>query len=375
MDASLQNITLEGGPWTPYDKAQRLEDVHRSSIVVEIIDLATRARISKELRYKSKFIGRGLIKPVTVRDQFGRPTNLVVGDRLEPTPELRDVSAFETLAPPFRVRFWRCFDEDRVIHDSPLFFVPGLRIDTQGPDSLHGWALGPVCSYIPLALWFLIGSSIYTPAIDHLSTEDCAKIALLRIKQKLWAHYKVKRGDPRWRTKGSEIWNLTLSMLGKKKNPTISVKAAEARGLLEFVVELLKKDVPNLNIGERMRGALLLACGESAMKVDTALRNAGTLTYSREQRQQLLNDYTHHVTLYQRAGGILKPKHHMMFHCILDSSWKGAPSLWATFRDESLNGVIAGIARSCHRNRFGEVVRFKFAALQAMAGPDAMHMH
>jgi hypothetical protein len=283
---------------------------------VEIRDLETRTKLTKELRYKSKFIGRGLIRPVTVRDQFGRETNLIVGDRLEPTLALRDVSKFESLQPPFRVRFWRCFEEDRVIHDSPLFLVPGLNIQTQGPDSLHGWALGPVSSYIPLVLWFLIGSSLYTPAIDYLSTEDCAKIALMRIKNKLWAHYKVKRGDPRWRAKGSEIWNLTLAMIGKVKKPTLSIKAAEARGLLEFVVVLLREDTPKLPPGEKMRGALLLACGESALKVDVALRNSGDIRNTPEQRQQLLNDYSHHVTLYHRAGGILKPKHHMMFHCI-----------------------------------------------------------
>jgi hypothetical protein len=164
-------------------------------------------------------------------------------------------------------------------------------------------------------------------------------------------------------------------MLGKKSAPLISIKAAEAKGLLEFVVKLLGEDVPKLAPAEKMRGELLLACGQSAWRVELALRNSGAISLTRDQRQQLLNDYTHHVTLYHRAGGLLKPKHHALFHMILDSSWKGAPSLYATFRDESLNGVIARIARSCHRNRFGEVIHFKFSALQAMAAPSAMHMH
>jgi hypothetical protein len=154
------------------------------------------------------------------------------------------------------------------------------------------------------------------------------------------------------------------------------VKAAEARGLLDFVVELLKADVPNLGgHGEKQKGELLLACGMSALKVDVALRSCEMVAMPLDTQQQLLNDYAHHVNLYYRAGGILRPKHHMMFHLILDSSKKGRPSLWATFRDESLNGVIAGIARSCHRNRFGEVIHFKFSALQAIARPEAMQMH
>ena len=107
------------------------------------------------------------------------------------------------------------FDEDRVLHDSPLFLIPGLGIDTHGADMLHQWCLGPVLSFIPLALWFLIKSSLYSPAIDFLSTEDCANIALMRIKHKLWAHYRLKRTDPRFRKKWSQNWNLTLNMLGK----------------------------------------------------------------------------------------------------------------------------------------------------------------
>ena len=164
-------------------------------------------------------------------------------------------------------------------------------------------------------------------------------------------------------------------MLGKRKDPKISIKATEAKGLLEFVINLLEEDVPKLAPAEAMQGALLLACGKSAFRVELALRNSGAMVLSRVQRQELLNDYTHHVSLYHRAGGKLKPKHHMMFHMILDSSWKGAPSLYATFRDESLNGVIAGIARSCHRKRFGEIIHFKFSALQSLIGPDAVHMH
>ena len=138
----------------------------------------------------------------------------------------------------------------------------------------------------------------------------------------------------------------------------LSIKAAEAKGLLEFVVKLLEADVPKLNEREQMRGQLLLACGKAAWRVELALRNTGQISMSVADRQQLLTDYTHHVVLFHRAGGVLKPKHHMMFHLILDASWKGSPSLWATFRDESLNGVLAGIARSCHRNRFGEVIHF-----------------
>jgi hypothetical protein len=368
---SLRGITLEGGPWTPYSEAARRRDADRSSIFVTVCDIATRSLISKILRYKKKFLGRALIKPIKVGD-----INLIPGDRLEPSLTLRDVADFEALENfPFQVVFWRMFGEDRLLHDSPLFLVPGLGIDTHGADTLHDWALGPLEKFIPFALWFLIGTELYQPAIDFLSTEDCANIALMQIKKRLWEHYRIKRGDPRFRKKGSQIWNLTLKMLGKKSDPSISVKAAEAKGLLEFVVNLLETDVPKLSARHKERGLLLLACGKAAWRVEVALRGNQSLTLAPEERQQLLNDYTQHVVLFTRAGGSLIPKHHKIFHLILDVSWKGSPSLYATFRDESLNGIIAGIAKSCHRNRFGEVIHFKFSALQTLAGNAATQMH
>jgi hypothetical protein len=213
---SFRNVTIDGGPWDDYTENARLEDVERCCITLDVLDLGMRSKITSALRYKSKFLGRGLIR----RLQFGA-TSLIVGDRLEPTPWMRDVAHFEFLVPPFQVRFWRCFEEDRVLHDSPLFLVPGLDITTQGPDTLHGWALGPVVAFIPFALWFLVQSSLYTPGIAHLSTEDCAKIALLRIRAKLWAFYKIKRGEGHWKTKGSQVWNLTLGMLGKRRTMEI----------------------------------------------------------------------------------------------------------------------------------------------------------
>ena len=210
---SLENVSLNGGPWDPYSEADRQQDVERSAIVARIPDLASRILVSTHLRYKKAFIGRGLKDRIIVGDP---PIQLMKGDRLEPTLAMRDVSKFEDLTPPFDVTFWRCFGEDRVLHDTPLFLVPGLGIDTHGPDTLHSWCLGPVISYIPVAILFLIGSSIYTPSIDFLSKEDFSKIGLMQIKKKLWEHYRSKRADPRWKSKGSEVWNLTLQMLGKK---------------------------------------------------------------------------------------------------------------------------------------------------------------
>ena len=367
--SSLRNITLEGGSWAKYTARDHEENIARCSLDVLVDSLAMRSKITRSLRYRQQFLGRGLIHPIP-------ELSLRVGDRLVPTELLTDVASFDTQVPPFRVRFWRMLPEDRVLFDSPLFLLPGITIETHGVDSLHCWALGPVCAFVSLSIWFLISTPLYAPHMAGCGPEDVVRVGLLRIKNKLWQHYKVKRNDPHWRKKGSEIWNLTQKMLGTRRNPMMSVKAAEARGLLDFCAKLLEDAVARLDRGNDyfLKAELLYACAKSAVRVDELLRNTGTYVVTFDAQQELLDSYIHHVTLFSRCGGRLRPKHHMMFHLIEQCDKIGAPAVRATYRDESLNGVIARIAQSCHRNHFGEAVHAKFAQLQALGGRAAMHM-
>lgn len=104
-------------------------------------------------------------------------------------------------------------EDDRCLHDSPLFWVPGLGVNTHGPDVLHVWALGPVLSFVAHCFWFLVQSSLYKPNISHIDTSDCLKIGLLRVKNKLMDFYRTKRADPHWRKKrqrglGADYWDV-----------------------------------------------------------------------------------------------------------------------------------------------------------------------
>ena len=155
----------------------------------------------------------------------------------------------------------------------------------------------------------------------------------------------------------------------------MSLKAAEAKGLLEFVVSLLEADMPRIvDPMEREQAQLWLASGKSALKVQRGIGNTGILEPTFADRQRLFDDYLHHVVLYSRAGGTLSPKHHMMVHMLVDMHL-GSPWLHATYRDESYNGVLRGIARSCHRSTFGDSVHTKTAMLQALIGDAHLNMH
>ena len=105
------------------------------------------------------------------------------------------------------------------------------------------------------------------------------------------------------------------------------------------------------------------------------MRRSKRATCNDKMRQTMLDKYTHHVTLYARAGGLLKPKHRMVFHMIIRSRELGHPSLQSTYRDESLNGVIGRIARSAHRNTFLITVHPKLHLMMALGGASSMQMH
>ena len=235
-----------------------------------------------------------------------------------------------------------------------------------------------MCAFIAFVIYFLISTPLYKVDVEGIDPEDCQRLALFRIRAKMWAHYKRRRGsDPQWKKKKSELWNLTEKMLGKSHKPMLNVKAAEAKGLLAFVLELLEEAVPKLveHGPFRMRGEFLLQAARAAVEVNTLLSSQGANVEVTPQEQQTLMDhYIRHVTMFRRGGGCLLPKHHLMVHLIQQCRSLGAPWLRATYFDESLNGVIARIARSSHRNTFSETIHYKYAALQELAGPSAQHM-
>ena len=109
----------------------------------------------------------------------------------------------------------------------------------------------------------------------------------MKLFSKLWEFYREKRKDADWKRKGSEVWNLTRKMLGTEAKPTLGVKAAEARGLLEFIVGLLEESLPRVELHHRERAELLLQSGYAGLAVDKGLRNKGTVLVDAASQQAL----------------------------------------------------------------------------------------
>ena len=152
-----------------------------------------------------------------------------------------------------------------------------------------------------------------------------------------------------------------MSMIGNQDTYNLSAKAAESHGLLKFVLSLLHKYSDEFakqqdHLARKL--ALLTAAAEAAHAMDDVLM-LEFRQFTRHHCQMLLQLYLRFLTLYLKAGGVWRPKCHLLVHMIQRAADRGNPRLYSTYRDESLNGTIAKIARSAHRRTWSNVIHFK----------------
>ena len=257
--------------------------------------------------------------------------------------------------------------EDRLLHKSPLFDVPGCGPHLFAIDLLHTWHLGALALYVGEVLWLLLHSRVLSPGAAGLPSAEQHRHGLLQLRAELWLYYAAKRReDPEWKRLGSQVDSLTLGMLGPAEAPGFRGKAAETRGMLDFCVAALQRHSPAIletagSLKDRSRW--LLSAGCQAQRFEALLAVEGR-TMSSEGSQKLLATYLAHFRAMQAAGCRVLPKHHLMLHLIQRSRYLGNPRFYMTYKDDSANGLLAGLARSCHRTTFGVSVHHKFNLAQ-----------
>ena len=109
----------------------------------------------------------------------------------------------------------------------------------------------------------------------------------------------------------TEVQNLTLNMLGgKPSSQSLHTKAAETKGLVPFVLDLLKNTKAPLtgDIAD-----VLIDCGEAMQQyfelLGEAPRNVPGATL-----QKMFDAMKRHVVLAKIAGVPIKPKYHLVLH-------------------------------------------------------------
>ncbi|CAE7293625.1 unnamed protein product [Symbiodinium sp. CCMP2592] len=354
---SMSDAQAEAAAGTPSKASTKSK---KKEVIVP--DDETQRRLHSLLRYSKNGRGRCL------KAAFP-PLGLRRGHRLEPSEHLLDVDNFIHLTTPFSCIFYTGGTHGRILHRSPFLRIPGVSIDCWCIDVLHTWHFGPLSSYVAHSLRTLISSPVYQPAsYKDLEKEEADKLALLHLRAELWSFYKRRReSDEDWKRKGSEVWNLTLTMIAGKY---LKAKAAETHGLLNFVVDRLAKHSEQLaSTTEAASVDLLLRAGTAAMDFDAVLA-AHPRAVDADTCALLFDNYNRFICLAARAQIPLMPKCHMMYHMIQRALLKGNPRFYSTYIDESLNGAIARVCRSVHRRGWALAVYRKLSMLEQLLAED-----
>ena len=133
-------------------------------------------------------------------------------------------------------------------------------------------------------------------------------------------------------------------------------------------VQLLEESVHKLSHhgnDNQVCVGLLIAAGRAALDFEGILETHPQ-NMSIDSRQQLLAAYSNHVELFERAGARLSPKNHLLLHGVLLTRKSGNMRFYHCYRDESSDGVLAVVARSCHRRSFAYLTHQKFEVMQQL---------
>ena len=223
-------------------------------------------------------------------------------------------------------------------------------------DILHSWHLGPLQRLIATVIWFILSSNVYGIYAGLYHADDVLHLKLLRLRSELWLYYRVKSREPGWSKRASQIWNLTVKMLGSKGNPNLRAKANESLHLVEFCVQLLETHAASL---AQPKQKFLLESARAAVQVSDIFRTSPRIM-SRDTQELLMGAYLRHCVFFQRSGGNIVIKHHLMLHLIQRCIILGNPKYYSCYRDESMNGALVKVARSCHRMTFMVSVHMKW---------------
>ena len=148
----------------------------------------------------------------------------------------------------------------------------------------------------------------------------------------------------------SRVALLTVSLCtnGSVYKPQLAgtLKADESKWLAHFVCDeigyFIKK---NKLVSQRARD--LHRAGLCLLQWWELLYTAGR-EFTSEEAAAALSAAVNHMTLFEKAGEHLYPKHHRFLHMATNVNRHGSPAYHSTFPDESFNFTAVKMARAAH---------------------------
>ena len=285
------------------------------------------------------------------------PLGLLAGDRLEPSPELRNIDGiFAEYASDVLCTFWRPSRATLVVHRCPLWDVAlGISAPRSiGIDLLHTFYLGALNSWVQASTWTLLDSNLWGSSCA--TQEDKQTVSISLFKHDLFAFYQ--RYDHQHRDSNiSRLAAVTPGMLGMGRSASrrFKAKAMETFGVALYLIEALEKYSDHVGfMGHEcfVAGKLILRFIDRLKEID--------VNFGVEETQELLDIWKNFMSA---AEGIncWKPKAHLMYHAILRARRQGSPLAYQVFLDESLNRELKLCLKNCHQRNFETLGLVKMA--------------
>ena len=236
----LKDATLAPGSetvWNDFTMADYFEACRMCEIIVHVRDMELLRRIKSSLFYDHRQNG-----------SHGRAmrwgivgTPIEQGDRLEPTPDMPNVSTIDSLALaqlPVRLVFWRS-NQSRVKHRNPIFNPDiGITPVLLGVDQLHALNLGALQKFARELMWIMVWCSIWGNRSGDQQNWIAQSLIVMRSELKLWEE-RYRRAHPEH--KATEIQQITSGHIGVPRSRYLKLKAAETKFFFWYLHETLKR--------------------------------------------------------------------------------------------------------------------------------------
>ncbi len=247
------------------------------------------------------------------------------------------------------------------------------------PDRILGDLLhtvdGGVCQYAAAQIFtlFIKHATAALGAAPHRLKSMMEQRALARLRGMLHLFYISPDGG-----RVEQMPHVTLrTFVGTdQRHPVCDAKAKQSRGLFYFAHWLLQRNVErfkSIAAGgqgrhpyERAKGLLRSA---NCLKdwLELVLAAGAVLPPDECAKGQVLA--VKHVVLWKAfAEDTLKPKHHAFVELARRLHRAGNPAHYSTYMDESVNALIARLARSVHPANFAVEVLKKYALHRMLHG-------
>eukprot|EP00959_Pyramimonas_sp_CCMP1952_P323628 6772884-Pyramimonas_sp.AAC.1 len=220
----FDDVTIDGHGWGTHDHRSYDEECTRCEQKVTITTEMERMDIIRATSYsKSK---KGL-SGIIVIDAGAFGGIIQKGDRLEPSPEFRDIACLRTAPLPMHLTFWRRHTVGGAMADPVLRRNPLLDSNLLGNargilriDTLRTLYLGVMQVFVQAVLFRVVQVNPWR--VDCTTKPELLDIGFKNLEAQLFDWYAAHKIDQSYRLK-----TLTPQMFGGSADGDIHAKAAE----------------------------------------------------------------------------------------------------------------------------------------------------